>query len=68
MGWTPPYPTGIAMCQTEISTFTVDGNKKESDMKISRISVDLAKNVFQLHGVDRHDKVVWKRRLSRTKV
>lgn len=36
-------------------------------MKISRIGVDLAKNVFQLHGVDRHDKVVWKRRLSRDK-
>jgi transposase len=25
----------------------------------------LAKNVFQLHGVDRHGKVVWKRRLKR---
>ena len=36
-------------------------------MKISRIGVDLAKNVFQLHGVDRHDEVVWKRRLSRVK-
>ncbi len=36
-------------------------------MKISRIGVDLAKNVFQLHGVDRHDEVVWRRRLSRDK-
>ena len=36
-------------------------------MKISRIGVDLAKNVFQLHGVDRHDEVVWKRRLTRAK-
>jgi len=36
-------------------------------MKISRIGVDLAKNVFQLHGVDRYDEVVWKRRLSRGK-
>ena len=34
-------------------------------MKISRVSVDLAKNVFQLHGVDARGKVVWKRRLSR---
>jgi transposase len=39
--------------------------KKESTMNISRIGIDLAKNVFQLHGVDRHGKVVWKRRLKR---
>ncbi len=30
-------------------------------MKITRVGVDLAKNVYQLHGVDRHGKVVWKR-------
>ena len=36
-------------------------------MKLSRVGIDLAKNVFQLHGVDRPGKVVWKRRLSRTK-
>ncbi len=36
-------------------------------MKITRIGVDLAKNVFQLHGVDRSGKMVWKRRLSRNK-
>jgi hypothetical protein len=27
--------------------------------------VDLAKNVYQLHGVDRHGETVWKRRLRR---
>jgi transposase len=36
-------------------------------MKISRVGVDLAKNVFQLHGVDRHGETVLKRRLSREK-
>jgi transposase len=36
-------------------------------MKLSRVGVDLAKNVFQLHGVDRHGKAVWKRRLTRAK-
>jgi len=30
-----------------------------------RIGVDLAKNVFQIHGVDRHEKPVWRQRLSR---
>ena len=34
-------------------------------MKLSRVGVDLAKNVFQLHGVDRHGRVVWRRRLTR---
>jgi transposase len=32
---------------------------------LSRIGIDLAKNVFQLHGTDRHGKLIWKRRLSR---
>jgi transposase len=36
-------------------------------MKISRVGVDLAKSVFQLHGADAHGKAVWKRKLSRRK-
>ena len=36
-------------------------------MKINRVGVDLAKNVFQLHGADRRGKAIWKRRLSRGK-
>ncbi len=36
-------------------------------MKIMRVGVDLAKNVFQVHGVDRTEKLVWRRRLSREK-
>jgi len=34
-------------------------------MKIIRAGVDLAKNVFQVHGVDRQEKPVWRRRLDR---
>ena len=34
-------------------------------MKIKRIGVDLAKNVFQLHGVDCKEQVVLQRRLKR---
>jgi hypothetical protein len=29
--------------------------------KLSRVGIDLAKNVFQIHGVDRHGKAVWRR-------
>ena len=34
-------------------------------MKLIRVGVDLAKNVFQVHGVDRSEKAVWRRRLTR---
>jgi transposase len=34
-------------------------------MKLMRIGVDLAKNVFQIHGVDRHERPVWRQRLPR---
>jgi len=34
-------------------------------MKLSYVGVDLAKNVFQLHGTDRHGQAVWRRRLRR---
>ena len=34
-------------------------------MKLSYVGVDLAKNVFQLHGIDRHGQAVWRRRLRR---
>ncbi len=34
-------------------------------MKIIRVGVDLAKNVFQVHGVDCNEKPVWKRKLKR---
>lgn len=36
-------------------------------MEISRVGVDLAKHVFQLHGADSNGKAVWKRQLSRDK-
>lgn len=34
-------------------------------MKIIRVGVALATNVFQVHGVDRNEKPVWRRQLSR---
>ena len=34
-------------------------------MKLIRVGVDLAKNVFQVHGVDRNEKAVWRRNLTR---
>lgn len=37
-------------------------------MKIARIGLDIAKSVFQLHGVDAHGKVVCTKTLSRSEV
>ena len=41
------------MCQLPVT------GEKESEMKLMRVGVDLAKNVFQVHGVDRQEKPVW---------
>jgi len=61
MGWTPPQLNGIAMCQTERSVFFSDRKRRSPLMKLSRVGVDLAKNVYQLHGIDRHGKTVRRR-------
>ncbi len=37
-------------------------------MKITTIGIDLAKNVFQIHGVDAHGKTVIKKQLKRDQV
>ena len=34
-------------------------------MKLMRVGVDLAKAVFQVHGVDRNEKVTLRRKLTR---
>src|ERR1039457_3438484 len=63
MGWTPPHLIGINVpdwkCQPPVN------REKESKMNIIRVGVDLAKNVFQVHGIDRNEKPVWCRRLDR---
>ncbi len=35
-------------------------------MKVTRVGVDLAKSVFQVHGVDRSGRMAWKRQLKRS--
>jgi len=65
MGWTPPPLIGIKvpdwMCLPPVT------GEKESTMKLRCVGVDLAKNVFQVHGVDGNEQPVWRRRLSRRK-
>ena len=37
-------------------------------MEVTGIGLDIAKSVFQVHGVDAHGKVVVRKQLSRSKV
>jgi transposase len=37
-------------------------------MKITTVGIDLAKNVFQVHGVDEHGKVVLRKQIKRAQV
>jgi transposase len=37
-------------------------------MQITTIGLDIAKSVFQVHGIDRHGKVVLRKRLTRAKL
>jgi transposase len=37
-------------------------------MNIKRIGIDLAKSVFQLHGVDSHEKVVLRKQMTRSQM
>ena len=36
-------------------------------MKLTRVGVDLAKQVFQVHGVDRAERPIWCQRLKRSR-
>lgn len=45
------------VCQTDKIKVS-DKRAEESDMNIKRIGIDLAKQVFQVHGVDGHEKAV----------
>ena len=37
-------------------------------MRITTIGIDLAKNIFHFHGVDKNGSIVLKKRLGRNKV
>ncbi len=66
MEWMAPAP-GIAMCQSVV--FIKDHEQEEpSVMKISTVGLDLAKNVFQVHGIDDAGEVMVRRSLRRRQV
>lgn len=44
------------------------GGERGSNMKITRIGIDLGKNVFEVFGVDEHEKPMLTKQLSRGRV
>jgi len=45
-----------------------DKTAEESQMNIKRVGIDLAKQVFQIHGVDSQEKVVLRKQLRRAQM
>jgi hypothetical protein len=63
MGWTPPPLNGIQV--PDWNCYPPVTREKQSTMnKPGRVGIDLAKNIFQLHGMDRHGKAVCRRRVK----
>ena len=61
MGWTPPPVNGIDVpewkCHRPLE------QEGASAMKITTVGVDLAKNIFQIHGVNEQGKMVLRKQL-----
>jgi transposase len=78
--WTPIYsfqlmgaemdtpPSGIVCAKLEVRCFTQPTSNGVSTMKHSLISVDLAKNVFQICALESNQKISLNKKLSRKKV
>ncbi len=61
-----PAP-GIAMCQSVVPIKDHEQNEP-SAMNVTTIGLDLAKNVFQVHGIDDAGNVIVRRSLRRRQV
>src|SRR6266853_94844 len=67
MGWTLPSRYGVNCAKVEVWSdhFNREG---ASVMKITTVGIDLAKSVFQIHGVEERGKVVLRKQLKRSEV
>lgn len=63
MGWIPPLHK-TASRRAKLVSFTTSEEEKEFTMEITRIGVDIAKNLFQVHGVDTSGEAAWTRQLG----
>lgn len=66
MEWSPLPKNGIDVPRWRNAAIHV--TKGATTMKITTIGLDLAKNAFQLHGIDERGRVVLKKQLKRAQV
>ena len=59
-------PFAASVCQS--GAVEVIHSQGAVHMQVTTVGLDLAKNVFQLHGVDAHGRTVLRKRLARAKV
>jgi transposase len=62
MGWTAPDPTASPCAKVVLS---ITRGKGAVPMQVSTVGLDIAKNVFQVHGVDDHGRTVLRRKVRR---
>lgn len=62
MGWMAPAPNGVAMRQNAAVIICEEGSHP---MQVATVGLDLAKDVFQVHGVARDGAVVFNRPIRR---
>jgi transposase len=60
-------PNGIVMCQSGRVNHPLT-EEEESAMNVTTIGLDIAKNVFQVHGVDANGKAILRKQLKRSQV
>ena len=65
MVWTAPT-SGIAMCHVGASG--TNHGKEPSEMNATTMGIDLAKSVFQFHGVDVDGEIVFRKKPRRPAV
>jgi len=61
-----PQPKRHRCAKVEVSSTTE--RKGASEMKLTTVGIDLAKSVFQIHGVDERGKIILKKQLKRSQM
>ena len=67
MGWTPPPDDGMKCHSGSVSNHSIR-KERPPTMQVKTIGLDLAKNVFQVHGVNEHGKTAFRKQLRRDHV
>ena len=62
-----PLLNGIE-CAKLVDAVSDQSQRRESEMKVTRIGLDIAKEVFEVHGVNEQGKAVVRRQLRRARV